>query len=228
MAFDLGTQGLPPTHPDLLDDLAARFVRNGWSIRWLHREIVLSATYRQASTHDDATHRIDPDNRWLWRMPRRRLDVEAWRDAMPAVAGNLDTTSGGPPRDLNASDNHRRTIYGTVKRRELHDMLRLFDFPDPTTHSAGRIATTTPLQQLFTLNSPLLHRQAEALVKRLQREASDDAERIRLAHRLLYAREATPREMKLAGDFLGQPPSGQAWLQYARVLLGSNEFAFVD
>ncbi len=224
---DFGMQGARPTHPELLDDLTARFIRNGWSLKWLHREIMLSAAYRQASGHDKEKNAIDPDNRWLWRMNRRRLEVEAWRDAMLAVSGTLDLKCGGPPIDLGEQKNNRRTIYGAVKRREIHDMLRLFDFPDPVTHSAARVPTTTPLQQLFTLNSPFMQQQANALVKRLKSESSDEA-RVRRAYLLLYGRTATDAQIGLAREFLGNPPSDAVSSQYAQVLLGSNEFLFVD
>jgi hypothetical protein len=170
-------------------------------------------------------HAHDPDNRFLWRMNRRRLDVEMWRDAMLAVTGTLDSKQGGPSIDLSSAANQRRTLYGTVKRRELNDMLRLFDFPDPTTHSATRLPTTTPLQQLFTLNSPFVQQQANGLVKRLRAEAKDDVERVRRAYRLLYGRLPTENQMRIAREFL---VNDEAWLQYAHVLLGSNEFLFVD
>ncbi len=226
---DFGVQGSPPSHPRLLDDLTARFIQNGWSLKWLHREIMLSAAYQQATAHDATKHAIDPDNRWLWRMNRRRLEVEAWRDAMLAVAGSLNFEHGGSPQELTDPKNTRRTLYGTVKRREIHDMLRLFDFPDPTTHSANRIPTTTPLQQLFTLNSPFLQQQAAALVKRLDTEAAGtDEARIRQAYILLYGRAATENQVRVARAFLGTPSTNEAWLQYAHVLLGSNEFLFVD
>ena len=222
---DFGAQGSPPSHPQMLDDLAERFIATGWSTKWLHKEIMLSATYQQASTFDAKKHAIDPDNRFLWRMNRRRLEVEAWRDAMLAVTGSLDLKQGGPPVELADAKNQRRTLYGTVKRRELHDMLRLFDFPDPTTHSAARVPTTTPLQQLFTLNSPFLQSQAAALVKRLKTEAADDDARVRRAYLLLYGRPESENQLRVAREFLG---SDEAWLQYAHVLLGSNEFLFVD
>lgn len=224
---DFGSQGARPSHPQLLDDLAARFVARGWSLKWLHREILLSATYQQSSGHDAARQAVDPDNRWLWRMNRRRLEVEAWRDAMLHVTGTLRLDTGGAPVDLNEPNNSRRTLYGIVRRRDLHDMLRLHDFPDPITHTASRIATTTPLQQLFTLNSPLLLRQSEALVRRLQSEGvTDDASRVRRAYLLLYGRPATEQQVRLALAFLA---GGQgSWPQYAHVLLSSNEFLFVD
>ncbi len=226
---DFGSQGARPTHPELLDDLAERFVRNGWSLRWLHREIVSSATYRQSGRFDAKKHAIDPDNRWHWRANRRRLDVEAWRDAMLAVNGSLDRTRGGPALDLGDAKNSRRTIYGVVKRRELHDLLRLFDFPDPTTHSAGRVPTTTALQQLYTLNSPLMRQQAQALVKRLKTDIPmGDDDRIRRAYGMLFGRTPTENQLRLAREFLGSPASDEMWHQYAHVLLGSNEFLFVD
>ena len=224
---DFGMQGARPTHPELLNDLTARFIQNGWSLKWLHREIMLSAAYQQASTHDERKQAIDPDNKWLWRMNRRRLEVEAWRDAMLAVAGTVNLERGGRPVDLADPKNNRRTLYGIVKRREIHDMLRLFDFPDPTAHSANRIPTTTPLQQLFTLNSPFLQQQASALMKRLKSEANDEA-RVRQAYVLMYTRPATDNQMRIAREFLGDSPSDARWTQYVHALLGSNEFLFVD
>jgi cytochrome c553 len=225
---DFGVQGARPTHPELLDDLTARFLKNGWSLKWLHREIMLSAAYQQASTHDERKATIDPDNRWLWRMSRRRLEVEAWRDAMLSVSGTLNLVRGGRPLDLADAKNQRRTLYGIVKRRELNDMLRLFDFPDPITHSAARLPTTTPLQQLFTLNSPLLRQQSAALVQRLKKDAPDEDARIRRAYLLLFGRPATDNQVRVGREFLGNAPGDEAWLQYAHALLASNEFLFVD
>lgn len=231
---DFGVQGTRPSHPELLDDLTARFVANGWSIKWLHREIMLAAVYQQASNRDERKHTIDPDNRFLWRMNRRRLEVEAWRDAMLAVTGTLSLEQGGPPTELGDSKNRRRTIYGIVKRRELSDLLRLNDFPDPTTHSPARVPTITPLQQLFTLNSPFLQQQAAALTRRLKADTpSSEETRIRRAYQLLFGRPVTDSKVKLAIEFLtggkpDQPASEAQWEQYAQVLLGSNEFLFVD
>ncbi len=212
---DFGTQGARPSHPELLDDLAQRFVANGWSLKWLHREIVLSATYRQSSSARGASGlQTDPDNRWLWRMNRRRLEVEAWRDAMLTAAGNLSLTQGGPALDLDLPANQRRTLYGIVKRRELNDLLRLHDFPDPTTHCPGRLATTTPLQQLYTLNSPFIQQQAAALARRLEQEATTTEGRVQRAYCLLYGRAATEEQLKLAVEFLGEKPNAAAWQQY--------------
>jgi hypothetical protein len=226
---DFGRQGDRPSHPELLDDLAARFVAAGWSLKWLHREIMLSSAYQQTSEPDKAKQATDPDNRWLWRMNRRRLEVEAWRDAMLAVNDTLDPNLGGPPQELTDSNNHRRTLYGLVRRRDLTDLLRLHDFPDPLAHSASRIPTTTPLQQLFTLNGPLLRREAAALAKRLEADAPAGGEiRIRRAYALLFNRAPTGKEIRLALAFTGKQSDADAWSRYAHVLLASNEFLFID
>jgi mono/diheme cytochrome c family protein len=257
---NFGTQGDRPSHPELLDDMAARFIEHGWSLKWLHREIVLSATYQQSSRvgwveardpprtpTDDAVglvprptlrpptpHSLDPDNVWLWRMPIRRLDVEAWRDSMLSATGELDATPGGAPSELADTNNRRRTLYGTVKRRELSDILRLHDFPDPVAHSASRVPTTSPLQQLFVLNSPFMQQRSEALIRRLQTEAGDDIEsRIRRAHWLLFGREASADQVQWGREFVTTAQADGtttdlAWREYAQALLASNELLFVD
>ena len=222
---DFGAQGDRPSHPELLDDLAARFMANGWSLKWLHREIVLSSTYQQAS---GPAANGDSGYRYYSRFPRRRLDVEAWRDAMKSVSGTLNEEMGGPAVELNLASNYRRTIYGVVRRRELTDLLRLYDFPDPVTHSGSRTPTITPLQQLFTLNSPLLLETATALANRLQREAgATPALCIERAYKLLFGRSPTADELKLGLDFVSANDAS-SWQQYAQVLLGSNEFQFID
>lgn len=226
---DFGRQGDRPSHPELLDDLAARFVGEGWSLKWLHREIMLSAAYQQSSAADAAKQAIDPDNRWLWRMSRRKLEVEVWRDAMLAANGTLRGELGGPSQELTDANNRRRTLYGLVRRRDLTDLLRLHDFPDPLAHSANRIPTTTALQQLFALNGPLLRQEAAALAKRLEADApAGGTVRIRRVYELLFNRAPTEKEIKLALVFLGEKPNADAWGRYAHVLLGSNEFLFLD
>jgi hypothetical protein len=224
---NFGTLGERPSHPELLDYLAARFVAGGWSVKKLHREIVLSATYRQSSRHDAAAMKFDPDNRLLWRMNRRRLEVEPWRDAMLAVAGNLDLTLGGPSVDLSKPDNNRRTVYGSVSRHNLDPLLRLFDFPDPNLTSDRRPVTSVPLQQLFVLNSEFMARQSKALAARVTAAATDDPVRIRVAFLLVFGRPPTDREVRLGVDFLAAG-GADAWEKYAQVLLSTNEFAFVD
>src|SRR5205823_2135390 len=164
-------------------------------------------------------------------MNRRRLEVEAWRDAMLAAAGTLSLERGGPSRELSDPNNCRRTLYGTVKRRELADVLRLHDFPDPTSHSPGRLPTTTPLQQLFTLNSPFIQQQSAALARRLKAVTPGGTEaRVRRAYEIVYGRPATEAQVKLAVEFLTADgaESETRWQEYAQVLLGSNEFLFID
>ncbi len=224
---DFGVQGARPTHPELLDDLARRFIDSGWSTKWLHREIVLSRTFQQeCRTHAEQLNHEAA--RWYVGAPLRRLDVEQWRDALLAVTGSLDETIYGPPVELSATNNFRRTVYGLVRRRELSDILRLNDFPDPLTHSAARSPTTTPLQQLFVLNSPFMQQQAQALATRLRKiDGASDGQKIGLAYQWLFGRTATPAEVKLGLQFV-QGSADDTWQQYAQVLLGSNEFLFVD
>jgi hypothetical protein len=231
---NFGALGERPTHPELLDHLASRFIASGWSIKALHREIMLSSVYQLGSRFDARNEEADGDNKLVWRMNRRRLEVESWRDAMLAVSGKLDATMGGPSTDLANPDNRRRTLYGMVSRHELNPLLRLFDFPDPNITSDARTVTTVPLQQLFVLNSEFMVRNAKALAARLASLEEDDAARIRQAFVLLYGRSATEREVNVGLAFLsgGNVSEGDAslsrWDQYAQVLLSANEFMFVD
>ena len=233
---NFGAMGERPTHLELLDHLARRLVTAGWSLKALHREILLSATYRQASAADPRSSEIDPDNKLLSRMNRRRLDVEAWRDALLAVAGNLDSTVGGPPGNLAAPDFRMRTLYGAVSRHNLDGFLRLFDFPDPNITSERRTVTTVPLQQLFVLNSDFMVRQAKALATRVQGDtSSDELARIHQAYRLVFGRNATEAEMQFGVEFLTAEENTESaksvlsrWEQYAQVLLSANEFTFID
>ncbi len=228
---DFGRQGSLPTHPELLDDLAARFIAGGWSLKGLHREMLMSRTWQQSSQYDEQQAEIDPANRWLSRMNHRRLDFEGWRDAMLAASGTLDLSAGGPSIDVDVPDNRRRTLYATVHRHEMSTTLQIHDFPDPSQHSPQRSRTVTALQGLYTLNGPLLAEQSRALSDRLRREFSDDHARMRRAYWLLYSRESTEHEQQLGLDFLGDAAGDERaarWTQYAHALLASNEFLFVD
>jgi hypothetical protein len=241
-ASNFGVLGERPSHPELLDWLARRLVGSGWSLKALHRDIVVSSTYQQSSRFDSHGHAQDPGNRLLWRMNRRRLDVEAWRDAMLAVAGRLDTRVGGPSVSLEAPGNTRRTVYAAISRHDLTWMLRLFDFPDPNITSGGRVETTVPLQQLFVLNSEFMLGNARAVAARLVSTAKAGAgatERIRRAYVAFYGRAATERELALALEYLRAAEPGPAgapqqqadigrWERYSQALLASNEFLFVD
>jgi hypothetical protein len=227
---NFGKLGERPTHPELLDHLASRFLASGWSIKALHREILLSATYRLSCTQDDRNAAVDPSNQLLWRMNRQRLDVEAWRDALLAASGELDGTLGGAPADLNNAANKRRTLYGKISRHHLDSLLRLFDFPDPNISSAARPVTIVPLQQLFVLNSEFMIARARSLSAKLAAEEKDDAARIRRAYVRVFGRSAGDREVRMGLAFLAsaQKAALSAWEQYAQVLLSANEFTFVD
>jgi len=220
---EFGPAGEAPTHPALLDDLAARFVANGWSLKWLHREILTSATWRQSSQVSPETAARDPQNHLYSHTSQRRLDVEAWRDAMLAATGELDLKTGGEPFALEDPKATRRTVYGLVKRRELDEMLRINDFPDPIAHSSTRTETATPLQQLFSLNSPFIFARAEALAASLT--GKDDTAKIQEAYQRLFQREPTTRERELGLAYLRE---GGSWERYAQVLLTSNELLYLD
>jgi hypothetical protein len=232
---NFGSLGERPSHPELLDHLARTFIDGGWSLKALHRAIVLSATYRQSSRFVAAAHDVDPENRLLWRMNRRRLEVEAWRDAMLAVADRLDPTFGGPSLKLEDLENRRRTFYAAVSRHDLSPLLRLFDFPDPNITSAERTQTTVALQQLLVLNSELLIENAKAFERALRTQGGDDSSRIHRAYQQLYGRPATEAEVRAGLSYVrGSDSSGATapdltrWQRYAQVLLAANEFAFVD
>jgi cytochrome c553 len=222
---NFGALGEPPTHPELLDDLAVRFVESGWSLKWLMREITLSATYSQGS--DARPQTTDPENRLLSRMNRRRLSVESWRDSLLATAGQLDLAVGGKSIDPQDPKENRRTVYSAVSRLELNRMLALFDFPDPNATADHRAETTTPLQKMFVLNSPFVVAQAAALAERLATE-SDAGARIDRAYRLLYGRPPTDAEVRLGLAFIGGGDGTTRWQQYAHMLLAANEMLFID
>ena len=236
---DFGTRSSPPSHPELLDYLAWTFQRDGWSLKRLHRRIMLSCTYQQASLDRPACRKIDPDNRLLWRARRRRLDFEAMRDTLLACAGRLDPAPGGRPVDV-AGDpaNRRRTVYGKVDRQDLPGLYRAFDFPVPDQSVERRAQTTVPQQALFALNSAFVLEQARALAARP--EVAGEAlpeRRVRALYRLILARVPEPADVQAALRFVRAAEAEQqqlkdsrltAWEQYAQVLLLTNEVMFVD
>src|SRR5439155_13502179 len=159
---NFGKVGDGPSHPELLDTLAVEFVKHGWSIKWLHREIMKSKVYQLTSESSAENNKSDAANVYLWRGTRKRLDVEAWRDSLLAISGNLDEKEGGPTFDLKDANSKRRTVYAKVSRHELDGLLRLFDFPDANVTADHRSVTTVPQQQLFALNSEFMMNQAKA------------------------------------------------------------------
>jgi mono/diheme cytochrome c family protein len=232
---DFGVRSDPPTHPELLDYLADRFVKDGWSIKHLHRLILLSDTYRQRSDDRPDGAKIDPENRLVWKFNRQRLDFEALRDGMLAVAGRLDESVGGPAVDLLAQPViPRRTVYGFIDRQNLPGLFRTFDFASPDTHAPQRYTTTVPQQALFLMNSPFAVQQAQALAARPEVAGqSQPGLRIDALYRLLYGRPPTTEEAELGVRFVEDAHAASEtklapWEQYAQVLLLANEFAFVD
>jgi hypothetical protein len=219
---DFGTQGERPTHPELLDDLTARFVANGWSLKWLNREIMLSATYRQSSHPRADGDAADPTNKLLWRMNPRRLDVEAYRDSLLEITDSLDDRPKPLSDDLDSADNHRRTVYGRVSRGKLNTVLALYDFPDPTMTAPQRDLTTSPLQQLFVMNSPFMKQRAEDLVKVVDKDP-DDAAKVRDMYHRVLDRDPSPKELDLALSYVG---GGAKLAEYAQALLATNEVIF--
>ena len=226
---NFGALGARPSHPELLDALAERFVLGGWSVKRLHREILLSATYQRASTSDPRNESVDPENQWLWRAPRRRLSVEAFRDSILSVSGALDRSIGGPSAELDDPKNVRRTVYGKVSRMDLAALLRLFDFPDPNLTSERRVETTLPQQSLYLLNSPFMIDRAKGLAARTERESTPEAA-VQRVYGLALARVPTPAELSVAVRFLsaGEGKGLTRVERFAQALLASNLFLFVD
>jgi hypothetical protein len=224
---NFGALGETPSHPELLDDLAMGLMDNGWSLKWLQRQIVLSSTYAQSSLIDPENANVDPANRLLWRIKRRRLSIEAYRDAILLVSGQLERSVGGRSQQPDDPESRRRTLYSKVSRLDLNPMLARFDFPDPNAHSAHRFETTTPLQKLFLLNSPFLVAAADSLSERLTQYGGSYRSRIELAYRSLYGRLPNEQEFQWGEAFVesGDP---DIWSQYAQTLLISNEMFMVD
>lgn len=218
---NFGQLGERPTHPELLDYLTSEFIEQGWSLKKLHKRILMSATYALGAAPIEANLVKDPDNRLLWRANRRRVDAETLRDSLLFASGELDASPADKALKLDDAKNVKRTVYGFISRRNVDGTLALFDFPNPQATSESRMSTLVPPQRLFLMNSPFVEQRALALTKRLK---GSDTERVQEAYRILYCREPDATELKLGLQFLAQGD----WTQYARVLLGSNEFLFVN
>jgi hypothetical protein len=236
---DLGNNGVPPTHPQLLDWLAAEFIRSGWSIKHMHRLIVLSKTYRQASATRPEAAEIDAEVRWLWRYPSRRLEAESIRDSMLAVSGRLDLTmygrgfdlfdqrgglSGFTPVETLSPENERRLIYAHKVRREPEAVFGAFDCPDAGQSTAVRRASTTPIQALNLFNSRFTLQVSEALADRVRKEVGDDITR-QIDRTFELALNRLPVEAERADVEPVVRKHGLAVL--CRVLFNSNEFLFI-
>jgi hypothetical protein len=237
---DYGHLGTPPSHPELLDYLARRFVESGWSIKAMHRLILLSAAYRQSSLSpaSEVARLKDPENRWLWRMNVRRLDAEQLRDAMLSASGELDTRAGGP--SVAPATTPRRSIYTKVLRNTRDPLLEAFDAPESFTSVAVRNETTTANQALLMINGGWPLQRATAFAARVRRESPDDgaARLVETAYRIAYGRSPSDDELQPAVAFLdrdepttdrhGEGPDKSALIDFCHVLLNSNEFLYVD
>ncbi len=234
---DFGTRGQPPTHPELLDYLADEFRKQGWSFKWLHKQILLSRAYRQGAIENETHRNVDPDNALLWRLPRRRLDFESMRDAMLAVSEELDVSIGGRPVDLAATPTiPRRSVYGFINRDIIANLMSTFDAANPNACTAKRPETTVPQQTLFALNSEFIQDRAARLAAIIkQSETASDDEKIDLLFHRILSRHPTSVERDLSKQFLKSlppettpPDLDKLWAHLAHALLASNEFTFLD
>ncbi len=225
---NFGATGERPSHPELLDHLAAWFIAHGWSLKSLHRYIMASATWQQSSAASPAARERDPANRLLSHQTPRRLEFEALRDSLLRVAGRLDPRLGGRSAPL-TDDNVRRAVYGYTDRFRLPALQRNFDVANPDQSIAHRGETTHPLQALFFLNSPFLRAQAEGVNRQPEiAELPAAAARIAALYRRIFARLPDPTELALAQSYLGATPTEPQWTQFAQALLLSNEFFYCD
>jgi hypothetical protein len=244
---DFGLRSDPPSHPELLDYLAAEFIASGWSIKALQRRIMLTSTYQQESAPRPDGLARDPENRLLWRFNRQRLDFESIRDSVLAVAGSIGPGLGGPSSPIDSPVfSSRRTLYGLIDRQNLDGVYRTFDFAVPDATSPRRFVTTVPQQALFLMNSPFLHEQARRLSREILHEpdsssAKDPESAVCRLYRRVLGRLPEGDELALATAFIrgqadgwkpGQSTHGESqlspWEQLSQVLLLTNEFMFVD
>ena len=246
---DFGKRGTPPTHPELLDYLAKRFVANGWSIKSMHRLMMLSETYRLASEGNAANLEIDANNEFLWKFSRQRLDAEALRDSLLMISGELERGPSGPhpfphmgtwafmqhgPYNAVYESKHR-SVYLMTQRIQRHPYLGMFDGADPSLSTAVRPLTITPIQALFSMNSSFVYECADAWARRLMESSPDENRRIENAYRAAFGRSASVEELKRADQYLrdvrntmAEAQPSQALASYLRAIAGSNEFLFVE
>jgi hypothetical protein len=241
---NFGKLGEAPTHPQLLDWLAADFIENGFSLKYLHRRILLSSTWQMSGDNNATAFARDSDNRLLWRINRRRLDAEPLRDAILASAGQLDLALGGTlfpakPGDsavdaynkqLATYDHDRRSVYLPVIRSAVYDMFQIFDFGDPSVVTTTRAETTVPTQSLFLMNSPFVRKQATQFASRFARAAPGDTDRqIRLAYEIALSRPPTASELDRATQHISTSANkDESRRQFAQMLFCLNEFIYVE
>ncbi len=248
---NFGERGERPVNQPLLDWLALRFMEDGWSIKTLHRRIMLSSTYRMSSSFDADAAEFDPDNRLRWRADVRRLDAETLRDSLLQVSGTLDLTIGGSllkaknrgwifdhtSKDETGYDTSRRSLYLPIVRNHLYEMFQLFDYPDPAVVNGDRSSTTVTPQALFLMNSDFIADATLRMAKSLQeREAPNSRARLHHLYQSVYGRAPTDGEVKTALRFLRhyrnesvqKDPNLDAWQAFCQVLVASNEFVYVQ
>jgi hypothetical protein len=245
---NFGATGEHPTHPELLDYLAVRFVKNNWSIKSMIREMVLSHTYQLSSNTTEANAEADPNNQLLWRMNHKRLGAEALRDAMLATSGRLDRQPAGgsvvtklgnvnvgrAQRQLSQMQRNtgQRSVYLPILRNALPEMMRIFDVAEPSLIVGKRNKTTVPTQALYLMNNQFVIGQAFNMAKRVMNSTETRRDGIRLAYELAFAREATDNEVSKAREFLDSVSEekdrpGQ-WTVLCQALLASAEFRYID
>jgi hypothetical protein len=229
---DFGVEGARPTHPELLDWLASELISNGWSTKAIHRLIVLSSTFRQERKFDAANAAIDPNNRFLWNWPRRRLEAEAIRDAVLVSTGELERTIGGvsiPPE--REEQNPRRTVYLFQQRSDMPSVMAMFDAPEGIASCSRRSVSTVALQPLFMLNSQFMSRRATALANAVVEEAGDNRQKqIEVAFRRTLSRQPDTDERELAEKILHDSDGEDNDLrlkQFCHALLNLNEFVYI-
>ncbi len=250
---NFGKSGTPPTHPELLDWLAVSFVENGWSLKWLHRQILTSRAYRQSSILGEETERLDPGNRWLSRMPLRRRGAESVRDSLLAVAGRLDPARYGEPVPVNVradglitadrgENGWRRSIYIRQRRKEIPTILETFDLPQMNPNCARRPNSTVAPQALYLLNNGMVRELAMAFAERLENEVPADREKqIERIYKIALSRPPSAEETKFALETLNQltkewqsvlkeesTANRRALANYCHVIMNSAAFMFVD
>lgn len=245
-ANDFGVQSPPPTHPRLLDFLASEFIDSGWSVKHIHRLIVTSHVNRLSSQSSPDQAAKDQANRLLWRFPRIRMDAETLRDSILAVSGRLERGDGGrhpflPTEKLKYNqgrpfgeifDHERRSVYLMTPRLNRHPMMALFDGADANVTTGSRGESTVPLQSLFVMNGDFVQKQASAFANRLIDSSPDVDQRIDLAWKLTFNRSPDSDELdsirQYVESFDSYPDSNEAWTSIAKILIGSNEFIFID
>lgn len=240
---NFGALGAPPTHPELLDHLATRFIADGWSVKRQVRSIMLSATWRMSSAANPAQDAKDPGNLLLHRANLRRLEGEAIRDALLALSGRLDPKLHGPSIPIHLSDfmtgrgrpnggpldgNGRRSVYQTVWRNFLSPMMLAFDTPIPFNTMGKRASSNVPAQALILMNDPFVQQQAELWAKKVGEQVPETPARISVLYRMAFAREPLPAEVAAAQEFLGDKPDAKSWSDLAHALVTTKEFIFVQ